>query len=238
MPRARLLSVLAIAVMATLFFVLPFFARFYTDWLWFAEVELQPVFLRTLSAMGVLGAAVFVAALVVLLPNFRLAQGALKERSFTVFGAQGPQTITLDLRRMRPLFDLGAVGASALIALYASAKWELWLMARHAVPFGTTDPILGRDIALLCFSTAVPAVSARHCLHDSGAVRARRGHRHFASQTLALNPQRGLLISDKARRHLSLLAAVMLAAAGLQGMARYPGTADFTLGHRVRRLLH
>ena len=211
MPRARLFTVLVIAVLATIFIVLPFFARIYTDWLWFAEVQLQPVFLRTFSAIGALAATVFAAALIVLLPNLRLAQGALKARSFTVVGAQGPHTVSLDLRRMRPLFDLGAVGASVVIALYASGKWELWLMARHAVPFGTTDPILGRDIGFYVFQ--LPFLQFLHGIAFMTVALCTLGVgiAHFASQTLMLDPQRGLLITDTARRHLSALAAVIFA---------------------------
>ena len=234
MPRARLLSVLVIAAVATIFIVLPLFARLYTDWLWFAEVQLQPVFLRTFSAIGALGATAFVAALVVLLPNLRLAQGTLKARAFTVVGAQGPHTISLDLRRMRPLFDLGAVGASVLIALYASGKWDLWLMARHAVPFGTSDPILGRDVCFYVFQLPFLQFLQGIVFMTVAAGRTRRGPPFRRPEPGARSAARsgdqrhGAPPSELAgRRHFR--------ATGLQRMARHPGTADFTRRHGARR---
>jgi uncharacterized membrane protein (UPF0182 family) len=107
------------------------------------------------------------------------------------------------------LYGAGAVVA-LLLALHAAARWDLWLMARHAVPFGAADPILGRDVSfyifrlpflqfvqtLLFMTTLVAAVAV-------GAV-------HAAGQSLVLHPAQGLMVSDAARRHLSWLAAVLL----------------------------
>src|SRR5215208_1003922 len=142
MPKSKYLRILVIAVFAAVFFVFPALVRFFTDWLWFRELGLLQVFMRVLSAHAALGAIVFVTVFAVLFANLRLVQSALKERSFTVFGPQGPRTISVDMRRLRPIFSLAAVIAAALIAFYASAKWQVWLMASNAVPFGTRDPIL------------------------------------------------------------------------------------------------
>jgi uncharacterized membrane protein (UPF0182 family) len=209
MPKSRYLGPILIAL-AVIFLLLPTLATVYTDWLWFAEVGLLQVFTRTITARAMLGAVVFAAVFVLLLTNLRFAQNALKERAFTVFGPQGPRTISINLGRLKPLFLLGAIVAAALIALYASAKWEVWLMARNAVPFGTTDPILGRDIGFYLFQ--LPFLQFLHnlafltvilCVIVVGAA-------HFAGQGLALDPARGLSMSSVARRHLSILAAALL----------------------------
>jgi uncharacterized membrane protein (UPF0182 family) len=206
----RLVGGAIIVAVILLFFVLPSFATLYTDWLWFVETGFEQVFLRTLSARVTIGITVFLLVFAVLFVNIRLAQGALKQRSFTVFGPQGPRTVAIDMARLKPVFYFGAVVAALFVALYASARWEIWLMAQNAVPFGTSDPILGRDVSFYVFQ--LPFL---HFLHNLAFMTvalaaAGVGLAHYAGQSLMFDPQRGLLISDEARRHLSWLAAILL----------------------------
>jgi uncharacterized membrane protein (UPF0182 family) len=206
----RLVGGAIVAAVILLFFVLPSFATLYTDWLWFVETGFEQVFLRTMSARIELGVVVFLIVFAVLFVNIRLAQGALKQRSFTVFGPQGPRTVAIDMARLKPVFYFGAVVAALFVALYASARWEIWLLARNAVPFGTSDPILGRDVAFYVFQ--LPFL---HFLHNLAFITVALaavgvGLAHYAGQSLMLDQQRGVLISDDARRHLSWLAAALL----------------------------
>jgi uncharacterized membrane protein (UPF0182 family) len=209
MPISKPLGI-ALAVLAALFFLVPAMATLYADWLWFAEVGMQPVFARTIATETVLGAAVFVVVYAVLYANLHLVRNTLTERSFTVFGPQGPRVVAIDLRRLRSLFSLVVVVVAALIGLYASRQWQVWLMARHAVPFEASDPILGRNVAFYLFQ--LPWLQLLHrlalmtlllsVLIVVGAQVAGRG--------LVLDPDRGLRISAGARRHLSVLAAGLL----------------------------
>jgi uncharacterized protein len=207
--RQRFLLPLLIAV-AVLFFVLPQVAHVYTDWLWFGETGFTQVFLRSLGTRFGLGAVVFAIALAAIYANIRIAQSALGQRSFTVFGPQGPRVIALDMARLKPLFLLGAAVASFFLALYAAARWDVWLMARNAVQFGVNDPILGRDVAFYVFQLpllqALMSVAFGIVLLSALAV----GVAHFAGQNLAFDPMRGLLLSAGARKHLAVLAAILL----------------------------
>jgi uncharacterized protein len=210
MPKSKYLRIIAIAVFAGVFFIFPALVRFFTDWLWFRELDLLQVFMRVLSARAALGAIVFLTVFAVLFANLRLVQSALKERAFTVFGPQGPRTISVDMRRLRPIFSLGTVIAAALIAIYASAKWQVWLMASHAVPFGTSDPILGWDVAFYVFQLPflqfLQTLAFMTILLSIAVV----ASVHYAGGSLMLDPNRGLLLSVAARRHLSVLIAAML----------------------------
>jgi uncharacterized membrane protein (UPF0182 family) len=207
--RNRNLLLPLLIVFAALFFLLPSIARLYTDWLWFGEVRYSQIFLTILGTRFALGAIVFAAAFAVLYANVRLARGALTQRSFTVFGPQGPKTIAIDMGRLRPLFYLGAAVAALLIAMYASARWDVWLLARNAVPFGTVDPVLGYDVSFFVFR--LPLLQLLWNLAFSTVLLAALGvgAAHFAGQSLALDPARGLLMSEAARRHLSILVAVL-----------------------------
>ena len=201
---------LALLGLIALLFLMPSVATLYTDWLWFLEVGHEQVFLRTLNTRIVLGVVTFAFVFGVLFVNIRLAQSELRQRQFTVFGPQGPQTIAIDMRRLRPLFYAGAAVVAIFVALYASGRWDTWLMARNAVPFGKVDPVLGHDIAFYLFQ--LPLLHALHNLAFFTVLLAGAavGLVHFTSQSLVLDPQRGVIISDNARRHLCALGAVFL----------------------------
>ncbi len=222
MSRQRFLGAILLVGIVALFFVVPPLAAVYTDWLWFLEVGHEQVFVRTLTTRFLLGGVVFLVVFAVLYANVRVAQGALKQRAFTVFGPQGPRTIALDMGRLRPLFYLGAGAAAVLIAMSASGKWDIWLLARNAMPFGASDPILGYDVSFYLFQ--LPLLQFVQNLALTIVLLAAVGvaGAHFAGQNLMLDPGRGLLVSHAARRHLSGLVAVLLLILALRAWLGIP----------------
>jgi uncharacterized membrane protein (UPF0182 family) len=221
---------LVILAGVVLVFVLPSWAVIYTDWLWFGELGFRQVFLTTLSARFTLGVLTFLIAFAVLYANIRLAQTALKRRDFMIMGPEGARTISVDLGRLRPLLYIGSVVAAVLIALYASARWDVWLMARHAVPFGTTDPVLGYDISFYVFR--LPFLQFLHGLAMMTIVLGAIGVAiaHVMGQSLMIDPARGVIASQEARRHLSLLAAVLLLLLAFRAWLAIPETLITTSG--------
>jgi uncharacterized membrane protein (UPF0182 family) len=225
MPSRKYLGLGLVAGLGVVLFVLlPSFATLYTDWLWFLEVGHEQVFLKTLNSRLALGAAAFVMAFGVLYVNIRIAQRELRQREFTVFGPQGARTIAVDMRTLRPLFYMGAAIVAFFVALYASGRWDTWLMARNAVPFGKVDPILGHDISFYLFQ--LPLL---HFLHGLvfitlllGALAA--GLVYFAGLGIMLDPQRGLIVSDSARRHLSVIGVLVLVSLSFRAWLGIPAT--------------
>ena len=210
MPIKKYLLVGLPIVFILLFFLVPSFANLYTDWLWFLETGHEQVFLRTLNTRLMLGASVFVAVFGVLFLNIYIAQRGMKKVEFTVFGPQGPRAIAIDTRSVRPLFHAGAAIVAFFVALFASGRWDTWLMARNAVPFGQVDPVLGYDISFYLFQ--LPLLNFLHALVFMTVLLAAiaAGLVYFVSQSIAFEPQRGLRVSEKARRHLSVLGAIVL----------------------------
>ena len=155
----RIVVAAVVAAVILLFFVLPSFATVYTDWLWFLEMGHEQVFLRTLNARIALGAVAFAVVFAVLFVNIRLAQGGLRQRSFTVFGPQGPRTIAIDMR-----------AAAAACSISAPRSWRCsWrsmrrlagiLAAWPATPCRSArvDPILGRDVSFYLFQLPLPSL--------------------------------------------------------------------------------
>ena len=208
-PR-RYLGTALLGAFLLLFFLLPSVASVYTDWLWFVEVGHEQVFLRTLNTRILLGAATFLMVFGVLFLNIHIAQSGLRPLSFTVYGPQGPRTIAIDMRRLRPLFYLGAGVVAFFVALYASGRWDTWLMAQRAETFGKVDPILGHDISFYLFQ--LPFLHVLHVLAFITVVLAgiASGVVYYVSQGVSLDAQRGLVVGDKARRHLCILGAIFL----------------------------
>jgi uncharacterized protein len=209
-------------VFILLFFLLPSFANLYTDWLWFLETGHEQVFLRTLNTRLVLGAAAFVMVFGVLFLNIHIGQRGLRKLEFTVFGPQGPRAIAIDMRSLQPLLQIGAVVVAFFVALFASGRWDTWLMARNAVPFGQVDPILGHDISFYLFQ--LPLLHFLQVLVFLTALLAAiaAGLVYFVSRSIAFEPHQGLRVSDKARRHLSVLGAIVFLTLGFRAWLGIP----------------
>src|SRR6185436_5734442 len=109
----------------------PALAELYTDWLWFAHVGYEQVFLKSLAARSILTVLSALAVFALIGGNLMLALRSLRPRAFMVATPQGPQTLTMNARSIRRL----AIGAAALISLLAGfgggTQWETWLYFLH-----------------------------------------------------------------------------------------------------------
>jgi uncharacterized membrane protein (UPF0182 family) len=201
---------LVLALLALLFFAGPSAVRFYTDWLWFGEVGYQSVFLTMLRAQATLFAAAFAVAAVWLALNFRVALAAIGDLR-PVFTTRDGIELPLPGRgQLRTIASGVATVLAIFIALYASSRWETWLAWRNAQPFGTADPILGRDAAFYVFS--LPFLQMVRGLGQGLVIIAAlgSGFLYFASGSLSSRVGSLVWMTPSARRHLSLLAAAFL----------------------------
>jgi uncharacterized membrane protein (UPF0182 family) len=213
-----------VAALILLFLLLPSFATLYTDWLWFGEVGYEQIFVRILSTRLMLAAATFVLIFGALFLNIHIARAALRTRELMVLGPQGLRTITIDLRKLQPWFYMGAAAVALFVSLYASGRWDTWLMARNAVPFGKVDPVLGHDISfylfqlpLLHFLQSLAFMAVLLSALAAGVV-------YYVGQSITLDAQRGLIISHQARRHLTLLGAVFFVILAFRAWLAIPAT--------------
>jgi hypothetical protein len=220
----RSLSVGLLAAFILLLVLLPSFATLYTDWLWFVEVGYEQIFVRILSTRILLGAASFALVFGVLFLNIHIARGALRTRDVMVLGPQGLRKLSIDLRKFRPLFYLGAAVIALFVSLYASGRWDTWLMARNAVPFGTVDPILGHDISFYLFQ--LPLLHFLQSLAFMAVLLSAlmAGIVYYTGQSISFDPQRGVIVSSQARRHLSLLGALFFVLLAFKAWLGIPAT--------------
>ncbi|MEK7232378.1 MAG: UPF0182 family protein [Elusimicrobiota bacterium] len=125
-----------------------------SDYLWFKEMDLLSVFTVTFLSKWGLGILSAVAAWLAIFINLRLAQRWAK-RGVIVVSKDEIATIP-QLHEIRekagPLLLLGSAAAAFFIGSWSASHWDNILMFRHAVPFGSQDPIFNKDIGFYVFS--------------------------------------------------------------------------------------
>ena len=201
---ARLVFLL---VLLSAFMVVPSALDLLTEWLWFSEVEYTGIFMRTLGTKLTLGAVVFLVAFAGLALNFRLALRRFTQ-PYTLFPGNGEiQAVVLTPQQLQRL----GTGVAALMALFlgalASNEWLTWLQFQNAVPFDQADPLLGRDIGFYIF--ALPFIDLVRNLALAVVMLSLLGSAaiYVISNQLGIDPARGPIVSDDARRHLGLIVA-------------------------------
>ena len=138
---------LALAV----FFVLPSAAVFWTDWLWYIETGYLPIFQKTLRAQALMFGGAFAAAFAFLYGNLRLARASFRQPQLVLGATVDGRPVIVESRRLDRLALYGSLIVALLTALSMTGSWLDFLRFTHAVPFGVTDPIFGRDVSFYVF---------------------------------------------------------------------------------------
>jgi uncharacterized protein len=157
MLQRRLVWMLLAVVVVGLFLV-PSLISLLADWWWFREIGYEIVFTRELITRVLLFLIVGGVTFGILYLNLRTAQrGVVPDAIVLRLGqtARGPRVdVTAILRRLSlPV----ALTLGVLAGFAATPAWELVLRAIHVTPFGTSDPIFGRDVGFYVFT--LPALS-------------------------------------------------------------------------------
>jgi uncharacterized protein len=153
--KMRPIVIVRIVVVALILLSLIFmgvFAKFYTDFLWFKELHMTGVFLTTLFTKIGLGVCVGLIALAVIYGNmltaYRIAPRNTQLSTLTNF-------LLEKLVRKIPFVGLlcfiAALIVSFLIGSWASTYWEIYQRFVNAAPFGSFDPLFGKDIGFYIF---------------------------------------------------------------------------------------
>ena len=216
---------LILAVMA-----LPAGAVFYTDWLWFQELGYEAVFIRSLTVRTLVTLVTAGAVFAILSVNLLIAFRRLRPREFVIATAVGPQTVLVDPAGVRPMVIIGAAVVALLIGLFGGSQWEKWLYFLYATPFGTADPILGRDVGFYVFT--LPLLELVHGLLFLAlmlAIAASAGAYFFGGQ-IGLDPVRGVHASPNAIRHLASLSAGLLLVLAFGAWLQIPQLLTSTAG--------
>jgi uncharacterized membrane protein (UPF0182 family) len=144
---------LLLAVVVTALIAAGSLARFYTDLLWFREVDQSGVFWGRLTAQVALGLIAGIGtALVIGVNLFIVDRIAPRYRQVGIARPGGADQYRAVLGPyMRPLRVAVSVFLGLVVGLQTSGLWETFLLWRNRVPFGERDQQFGRDIGFYVF---------------------------------------------------------------------------------------
>jgi uncharacterized membrane protein (UPF0182 family) len=200
------LRVIVFGLVAAAFFIVPAGIDFLADWLWFGELGYRQVYSTEITVRALAGAGAFVITVAWLAFHVRHAVASMSLAPMTFTTREG-FTVALPTRdQVRPLVMGLAAVASFLLASFVSTQWMTLLNWWHQVPFGSSDPVLGYDAGFYVFTLPMLELLRGFLLGlivlaviGSAAV-------YFVAGQVALTPF-GLRVDDRARTHLTWLAA-------------------------------
>ncbi len=131
----------------------PVLFRLLTDWYWFQEIGFSNIFTTILGAKIFLGLTVGILSFVSIYGNFWLARKLVAAKPLVFRPLEGIGAEKLDLEKHINAFALPvSLILGFFTGLVGAANWETVLKYFNAVPFGSQDPIFGRDIAFYFFT--------------------------------------------------------------------------------------
>ncbi len=153
-PRVQRRWIVLAAIVLILFISISSIVRFYTDLLWFGELDLTGVFWKILWTRVGIGIVGGLLAGVIVLANLEVARRSAPRYRFVTTGTD----ITEQYRSaFRPYARLANIVLAAIVAFFTglstSAVWDRYLLWRNARPFGIKAPApFGHDVAYYVFT--------------------------------------------------------------------------------------
>src|SRR5713101_558712 len=154
--RPNRLGLLVLGLLFAVIVVLPALVQLAAEWPWFGALGYQRVFATRLVSQVLLGGLIGGGAFAFLYANLRIAQrGVVPNPLVLAFSAAAPP---LDVTRLlRRLALPAALALGLLFGVAAKGSWLSVLQFLHRTPFGTTDPVFGRDLGYYVFTVPVVA---------------------------------------------------------------------------------
>ncbi|MBD5786933.1 UPF0182 family protein [Cellulosimicrobium terreum] len=213
-PRRRRSPLgIAIAVVAGLVVLLLLLAQFWTEVLWFDQLDFSSVLWTQWGTRIALFVGGFLVMGGLVFLSFSLAY-----RSRPIYAPSTPEQATLDQYReaIDPLRKVVMIAVPALVGFFAGAaaasQWQTVLLAFHSVPFGTTDPQFGVDLSFYVFT--LPAlrfvVSFLMAVVIIAGIAALATHYLYGGLRIGGGSDAGPRTTKAARVHLSVTAALLL----------------------------
>ncbi|HVE76994.1 MAG TPA: UPF0182 family protein, partial [Actinomycetota bacterium] len=181
---------------------------FYTDLLWYQEVELSQVFWTILVAR-ILPAAVFASAFFV----FALLNLTIVGRIRPVY-SRDDQVDPFDRVRLqilpvlRKLALIGSAVLATMFGLGVMPEWRTFTLFRNAVSFGTEDPLFNKDIGYYVFKLPTYQYVYGWLLTSVVVVTLMVAALHYLTGGIRLQA-RSNRVSAAVKAHLSLLLALV-----------------------------
>jgi uncharacterized membrane protein (UPF0182 family) len=166
--RNAVVGFLVVGIIVAIFLILLGLAGdLLVDWMWFSAIGYLPVFWITIGAKAGVFFVTFAATAAMVWTNARLALHFTRGRRVpSGFSWKLATAVTspdlFEFLRNRLPWRVVIAGGAALIALLvasgAAGNWSIFLQLLYRVPYGSSDPLYGKDIGFYLF--ALPAFIA------------------------------------------------------------------------------
>src|SRR5919106_6735625 len=182
----------------------------YVDWLWFSEVGYTQVFTVSLFykfSFGLFGGGLFFALIYI---NVKFAAKALSGSHFVrdnVVELPHPELFDPLLQR---LLLPGALLLGMFAAPAAANSWQSFLLFLNPVSFGLQDPLYNRDISFFVFELPAYRTLYHWLMTGLGLTLLATAFVYLLYRGIQYGP-RGLFLSQRAKTHLLILIALLLA---------------------------
>lgn len=229
--RSRSRGLVVALLVLALFLFLPTLVQLAAEWPWFQALGYERVFTTRILTETLLAVLVGGAVFGFVYGNLRLAQrGVVPDPPLVEIGG----ATLVDLTRLLRRFSLPvALVLGLMFGLGATRGWLGVLEFLNQVPFGTTDPVFGRDLAYYVFTLPVVAgvtgvVTAVTLLTLMGVL-----FIYVLRRDVVLAPRR-ITVEPSARRHIAALVAVLFLVAAVRAyLVRIPALLYATTGPLV-----
>jgi uncharacterized protein len=179
----------------------------YVDWLWFHEVGYSDLFTKILFSKTLLGLGAGV--LLGLLVYVNLKAAAIPSRGFR-FSSRDNVIQLPPVELFDPLLKRLLVPGAFLIGLMAApqalSKWEQFLLFLNPTPYNLIDPQFGFDVGFYVFRLPAFISLYNWLIFALGLTLVATAAVYFLYRSIEYS-QRGIFLSERARRHLLILLA-------------------------------
>jgi hypothetical protein len=149
-PRRWTLAVLLLAFLVLV--AVGSLSRFYTDLLWFREVDKSDLFWGALRAKAVVGLLAGLGTALIVGVNLWLVERLAPRYGLTVVARpQVERARAMLAPYLRPLRIGIAAFLGLVVGLQSAGLWQTFLLWRNRVPFGDREALFGRDIGFYVF---------------------------------------------------------------------------------------
>src|SRR5215203_325837 len=149
-PRRWRLAVLLLAFLALA--AVGSVSRFYTDLLWFREIDKTSLFWGVLRTKFFIGLLAGLGTALIVGVNLWLVERLAPRYGLTVVARPQVERARAVLSPyLRPLRLGIAAFLGLVVGLQASGLWQTFLLWRNRVPFGQRDALFGRDVGFYMF---------------------------------------------------------------------------------------
>ncbi len=140
-------------IIALLFFFIPALVTLLTNWWWFQGVGFQEVFLTIITGKFIVGGTAALLAGVLLYTNVLIFKALSKSEPIMSSFNTGGGIKLIDIKKTVAKIALPVVlVVAAVLGFVVSSAWEVVYAYIYQTPFGSLDPIFGRDVAYYVFS--------------------------------------------------------------------------------------